>query len=169
MEKLKTENIKLRLDYKSQRNNGWPKMRVWINNQLIGEFEANSDLWEISVDINLKEHNNSLRLEHYGKNLANESNPDKFFELIKCYINEVDLKYHIHKFRQHADVPKDDSSQPPEHSHYLGHNGYLEINFDSPVDDWIRKLFNVHTDTMDGQSTTRKVLEETKEYFGIKD
>lgn len=163
MEKLRTENIKLKLNYRSQSNNGWPKIRVWINDTLIDSFEADQTTWETFVDVDLKGGNNSLRIEHYGKDLARESNPDKFFELEKCYINEVDLKHHIHKFRQIANV----DNPPPEHSHYLGHNGYLEIKFDSPVDLWIKRLFNVHTDTMHGQQTTREVLEEVKQFFGL--
>jgi len=162
------KSIKLKLDYTSQNSNSWPFIMIKINDQIVSRFQANGSSWAGEFSIKLKK-SNILKIEHYGKNYITDQNPDKFFQLEKIYVNEVDLKHHIHKLKQTAYLAPWDTDSPPESSLYLGHNGYLSLEFTSPVDDWIRSLFGVTTETMHGQSTTRKVLEETKEYFSITD
>ena len=160
------ENIKLKLDYRSQNSNGWPLIMIKINDNIIDRIEANSSSWEGAASLNLTS-KNTLKIEHYGKNHLTDSNPDKYFELSKIYINDVDLKHHIHKFRQIAYLPPWDNVFPPEDSLYLGHNGTLILEFTSPTDKWIQNLFNINNETMDGQQTTREVLAQIKEYFNV--
>jgi hypothetical protein len=166
MTKSKIENIKLRLNYKSQNSNGWPFIMIKINDQVVARFCAETTMWNGEFIVRLEE-SNTLKIEHYGKNYKTDQNPDRYFELEKIYINDVDLKYHIHRFKQTAFLAPWDIENPPEHSLYLGHNGYLCLEFGSPVDQWIQQLFGVTPETMHGQSTTREVLEKTKQYFGI--
>lgn len=161
------ENIKLKFNYRSQSNNGWPMIMIKINDRIMARFEANSDHWSGDFDVPMQP-TNSLRIEHYGKNYIADQSPDKYFELEKFFINDVDLKHHIFLFKQTAYLAPWDTIPPQAHSFYLGHNGYLELIFDSPVDSWIQRLFGVTSETMHGQSTSYQVLEDVKQFFGIR-
>jgi hypothetical protein len=141
-------------------------MMIKINDHIIDRFLADSSEYQLTFDVPLLE-NNQLKIEHYGKNYITDHTPDKYFELKKVFVNEVDLKHHIYHFKQTAFLPPWDHQPPPEHSFYLGHNGFLALNFTSPVNDWIQRLFNLTTETMHGQQTTRKVLYQVKEFFNI--
>ena len=137
---------------------------IKIDHKIVARFEANDTEWSGEFTIN---NATLIQIEHYGKNYITDQVPDKFFELEKIWINEVDLKHHIHKFKQTAYLPTWDHEEPPETSLYLGHNGYLALEFTSPVDNWIKRLFNINNETMDGQQSTRQVLDQVKQYFSI--
>lgn len=139
---------------------------IIINDQIIGRFEANQSEWQCECEMLLAD-TNVLKIEHYGKNYTTDSDPDKYFELQRCWVNGVDLKHHLHRFQQTAYLAPWDDTSPPAHSLYLGHNGYLLLNFDAPVNQWIQTIFGVNQDTMHGQSTTRAVLEDVKQSFGF--
>ena len=160
------ENIKLKLIYQSQSNNGWPMIMIKINEEIVSRFEANGSEWHAELTVDLQQQN-VLKIEHYGKNYITDQSPDKYFELKKVFINEVDLKHHIYSFKQTAYLAPWDTVSPPDHSFYLGHNGYLSTMFESPVNDWIQKLFGLTTGTMHGQSTKRAVLNQVKKFFEI--
>jgi hypothetical protein len=158
--------IKLAFEYQSQYNNTWPFILIKINHEIVSRFQADSTNWECVLEFDPKD-TNRLQIEHYGKNYITDQRPDKYFELKRCYINDVDLKHHIHSFKQTAYLAPWDTDPPPSSSLYLGHNGYLELEFAAPVNNWIKKMFNVSNDTMHGQHTTRKTLIEVKQYFGF--
>jgi hypothetical protein len=160
------ENIKLKLDYQSRNSNGWPLIMIKVNEVIVDRFEANSSTWEGTALLKPAQIN-TLKIEHYGKNYLTDSDPDKYFELSKIYINDVDLKHHIHKFKQIVYLPPWDDVSPPQDSLYLGHNGTLILEFTSPIDKWIQNLFNMNSNTMDGQQTTREILAQIKEFFNV--
>lgn len=161
-----TENIKLKLIYRSQNSNGWPMIMIKINNKILERFEADSESWSGQFDLDLQDLN-VLQIEHYGKNYITDQNPDKYFELLQVFINDVDLKHHVYNFKQTAYLPPWDTVYPPDHSFYLGHNGYLSLQFSAPVDQWISRLFGLTAETMHGQTTTREVLNRVKDFFEI--
>lgn len=140
-------------------------MAVVVNDVFVKSLLGDSSEYECVIPVS--KGTNSLRLMHFGKNYFTDCDPDKFFQLEKVWINDVDLKHHIHQFQQTAFLPPWDSEPPPVHSLYLGHNGYLELKFESPVNSWIQTLFGVSQDTMHGQQTTMQVLEDIKNYFNI--
>lgn len=161
-----TENIKLKLIYRSQNSNGWPMIMIKVNDSVVAKFLADTTEWSGEIPIELhKQH--VLKIEHYGKNYITDQNPDKFFELQKIFINKVDLKHHLYKFKQTAYLPIWDTHAPPDTSLYLGHNGYLSLSIESPVNAWIQNLFGLTNETMHGQSTTRAVLNSVKTFFEI--
>lgn len=139
---------------------------IKINDHILARFVADSTEWFGEFDVPLSA-TNSLKIEHYGKNYLTDNDPDKFFELQKVYINKVDLKHHVYQFKQTAFLPPWDVVGPPDHSFYLGHNGFLAINFTSPVNTWIQSLFNISQETMHGQQTTPEVLQQIKNYFNL--
>jgi hypothetical protein len=139
---------------------------IKINHVILARFQADSNLWQGVLEFDSKDIN-LLQIEHYGKNYITDQSPDKHFELQRCWINDVDLKHHIHRFNQTAYLAPWDTVPPPPGSLYLGHNGYLELEFQTPVNNWIKKMFNVSSDTMHGQHTTRETLNEVKQYFGF--
>lgn len=160
------EYINLKLIYRSQSNNGWPLIMIKVNDNIVERFHADSKEWSSKFAFE-PNRVNTLKIEHYGKNYITDQSPDKFFELEKCYINGVDLKHHIHLFRQTAFLPPWDNQSPPDYSLYLGHNGYLKLEFESPTNNWLQSLFGVTPNTMHGQQTTKKVLREVKDFFGF--
>jgi hypothetical protein len=139
---------------------------IKLNDSIVDRFEAGSTEWTGQFEF-VPTELNTLQIEHYGKNYITDSNPDKFFHLEKIWINDVDLKRHIQLLKQTAYLPPWDTEGPPDYSHYLGHNGYLELKFTAPVDLWIKKVFNISTATMDGQESTRKVLSDVKKFFEL--
>ena len=48
---------------------------------------------------------------------------------------------------------------------YLGHNGHIVWQFDNPVLLDVQRRLGVRTDQQEGQESTRKVLNEVREYF----
>lgn len=140
---------------------------IKINDVIVARFHADNTEWvgEFSVDLLST---NVLKIEHYGKNYITDQCPDKHFELKKVFINGVDLKHHIYRFKQTAYLPPWDTTEPPEHSFYLGHNGYLSMTIGSPINAWIQNLFGLTKETMHGQQTTVAVLNSVKKYFDIK-
>jgi hypothetical protein len=139
---------------------------IKINDCIVDRFQADGSEWAGQIDADLLS-SNVLKIEHYGKNYITDQNPDKYFELTKVYINEVDLKHHIYNFKQTAYLPPWDLVEPPDHSFYLGHNGYLSVKFNSPVNLWLRQLFGLTDETMHGQQTTQAVLDSVKKYFDM--
>jgi len=139
---------------------------IRINDDIVDRFHADSTEWSGHFDLDLLS-SNVLKIEHYGKNYITDQTPDKYFELKQVFINDVNLKHHVYNFKQTAYLPPWDSDQPPAHSFYLGHNGYLAMNFNSPVNSWLQSLFGITTETMHGQSTTVAVLNNVKKYFNI--
>lgn len=140
---------------------------IKINDTIVDRFHADqANEWNGEFKCNLDSHN-VLKIEHYGKNYITDQSPDKYFELQKVFINQVDLKNHIYKFKQTAYLAPWDSVPPPDHSLYLGHNGYLGLLFESPVNSWLQKTFDLTSETMHGQSTTREVLLQVKNFFEI--
>ena len=140
---------------------------IRINGDILQRFSADGTEWEQSFCLDLKP-NNCLQIEHYGKNYITDQMPDKYFELKKIFVNDVDLKHHVHRIKQTAYLPPWDSVGPPAHSLYLGHNGYLELNFDSPVNGWLQAVFGLTAETIHGQQTSRAVLSSVKQYFDLK-
>lgn len=139
---------------------------IKINEIVLARFQADSTEWSGEFDVEL-ESINKLKIEHFGKNYLTDHTPDKFFELQQVFINEVNLKHHVYLLKQTAFLPPWDTVGPPENSFYLGHNGFLSVEFTSPVNQWIQKLFNIDDKTMHGQQTTLKVLEQVKNYFDL--
>jgi hypothetical protein len=139
---------------------------IKINDQILDRFEADSQSWAGEFDVDLLQ-TNTLKIEHYGKNYITDQTPDKYFELTKVFINEVDLKHHVYQFEQTAYLAPWDTVHPPHHSFYLGHNGYLSMQFSSPVDRWLQNLFGLTSETMHGQTTTQEVLTQVKTFFEI--
>jgi len=137
-----------------------------INDIIVDRFCADSTEWQCTHSFDCFA-DNVLKIEHYGKNYVTDSVPDRYFELVRMHVNDVDLKHHLYNCRQTAYLPPWDTQHPPEQSLYLGHNGYLELRFSSPVNAWIQSLFGINNRTMHGQATTREVLADVKDFFGF--
>lgn len=139
---------------------------IEINGQTVDRFSADGQGWQGTLQFQDREAN-ELRIYHYGKNYITDQCPDKFFELQRAWINGVDLKHNLHRFQQVAFLPPWDTDPPPAHSLYLGHNGYLALSFQMPINAWLKTIFGVDQQTMHGQHTTRTVLDDVKSSFGF--
>lgn len=137
---------------------------VTVDDMVIDRFQADQTTWHGEVQIP-SHRDHCLKIWHYGKNYIMDQQPDKFFHLQKLWINGIDLRDHLHLLSQTAFIAPWDRESPPSHSLYLGHEGYLELKFRSPVTPWIQSLFNLNSETMHGQKTTRQVLDSVKRYF----
>jgi len=155
------ERINCRIDYRSQ---GDPKCRILVNGKILEEFVASGTHHIFSFVVSNGPF--VLRFVHYGKDMKKQV--DKFIEFEKIYFNDVDLKNIIWDTTQVPDLPIWQNKEDYEWKSnlYLGHNGYIEYKFRSPIIDY---LLQHHTKgakvSSNMGSYDMKLLYEMKEYF----
>lgn len=157
--------VKIHLEHSDYNDtNGWPLVQIDWNDTVVGRYEANCDVIEFKIVQDVTRETSVLRFHHYGKNYIAE---DKWVEVKKMYINNIDLQHVTWDSVQHAFIPPwDNESSGVLHSNlYLGHNGYVEWQFKNPLLLDIQKRLGKHVEQIHGQETTREVLEKVKEYF----
>lgn len=120
--------------------NDWPWFKVVANNHTYYDQQV---IDKKIIKFSLPAKNlNCLVLEHYGKSFGingrwdTESNGDvivrdRAVKLIKLELNDVNIIKYITRWPLVTDQGE---SMPTD---YLGHNGQITINFNSPVYDWI--------------------------------
>lgn len=161
------ERIDINLHYRSGYNNGWPLITVTCNNQWLDCFEASGNHYSFIHEVT--EGPKSLIIEHWGKNPITDSEPnDKFFELIDLTINEIPCRKLLPGIiKKVKPTPWNKTIVQTTGDTYLGHNGTLEIRFQSPVKPWLHERFNQGNKQIQGQHTTREVLAEAKKFFKL--
>jgi len=144
---------------------GWPLVRIYFDDCLVSNFEANSDSIEFTVQQNYITNSTSkLVIEHYGKNYCTD---DKFFAVDKMYINNIDLEHILWESTQYPLLPPWDNQSISEFygNTYLGHNGKIVWVFNNPLLLDIQKRLGRTVKQMSGQDSTREVLESVKSFF----
>ena len=153
------EHIHCRLEYEAD---GDPNMKIKVNDRLIKKFKAKGDHTEFSFVSSYKKI--YLKIEMTGKN---EREVSKYFELKKIFLNDIDIKNMIWNTTQVPNVSeKIKKKYKWEGNLYIGHNGYIEYTFESPI---IEFLFNYHqpkNKVSSGMETKDKnLLQDMKKYF----
>jgi len=146
----------------SGHENGWPLCRILWDNKQVANFKADGDEIEFTV-MPKPEGTSTLIEEHYGKNVYTEH--DKFIEIVGLRINNIDIKNILWESTQYPIVAPWDSPWQQDGNLYLGHNGHIVWQFANPVLLDIQRRLGVRMDQQEGQESTKKVLNEIKEYF----
>jgi len=156
------ERIKCRIDYEAFGN---PKCKVLVNGKVAHDFVGDN----VSEDFEFCVGKGTFKfcIMHYGKDMKKES--EKFVEVKKIYFNDIDIKNMLWETTQVPEIPswQDKNDFKWESNLYLGHNGYIEYNMQSPVIDF---LLDYHTHgakvSSNMGSYNMDLLYEMKEYFG---
>ena len=146
----------------SGHENGWPLCRVLWDNKQVHNFKADGQEIEFTVLPKL-EGDSTLIIEHYGKNVYTEH--DKFIEIIGMRINNIHVKNILWDCTQYPIVAPWDESWQEDGNLYMGHNGHIVWKFQNPLLLDIQKRLGVLQGAQEGQESTKKVLNEIKEYF----
>ena len=155
--------ITLKIYYTHSKHGGqWPLCRVLWDNKQVANFEANGQEMEFTV-VPKSEGRSTLIVEHYGKNAYTEH--DKYIEVVGIRVNNIDLKHIIWESTQYPITAPWDEPFQEDGNLYLGHNGHIIWSFDNPLLLDIQKRLGVRKGTQEGQESTRKVLNEIREYF----
>ena len=157
----KTEKIFCTLEYEAMDN---PSCRVYVNDNIVHTFTASGR--EESFNFTVNQGSFNLKIMQYGKDMKREIN--KFVEIKKIFLNDVDLKNMIWDTIQVPELPEwQDSKDFDWRSNlYLGHNGYIDYNLKSPI---IHFLLEYHTygvkTSSNMNSYDMNLLYEMKDYF----
>lgn len=167
MIKLQEIPITVKIHYKHSDYNdsGWPLARIFWNEKIISNFEANAG----SIEFTLHQQQTEISIlsfEHYGKNYTRDN---KFIEIEKIYINNIDLDSILWDGIQYPILAPWDKDSTENISYkgnmYLGHNGYILWKFKNPLLIDIQKRLGRTVKQISGQETTREVLDDIKKYF----
>lgn len=155
--------VRIHLTHSQYNESGWPLCEVSWNNNTVKRFEANVDKIEFTIVQNTELDKSILQFHHYG---INHHRDDKWVEIQKIYINNIDLRHILWDGVQHAFIPPWDDLDPIMPGNlYLGYNGNITWTFDNPILLDIQKRLGRTVKTIHGQETTAEVLEKTKKYF----
>jgi len=155
--------ITLKIYYTHSEHNGeWPLCRVLWDNKQVANFQADGQEIEFTVIPKL-EGTSTLIIEHYGKNAYTEH--DKFIEVIGMRINNIALKNILWESTQYPITAPWDEPWQEEGNLYLGHNGHIVWTFQNPILFDVQRRLGVVKDMQEGQESTKKVLNEIREYF----
>lgn len=156
--------ITVRIEYTASEYsaNGWALARAVFNGTTVANFEANNNTLEFNI-VPTNEFSCSLKIEHYGKNYITDN---KFIEITKMYINNIDLEHVLWQGVQVATLPPWDDGDPVMPGNlYLGHNGYIEWTFENPLLKDLQSRLNKGVQQIVGQETTYEILEQMKSKF----
>jgi hypothetical protein len=128
----------------------------------VANFQANGQKIEFTV-LPKPEGTSTLIVEHYGKNAYTEH--DKFIEIIGMRINNIPLRNILWESTQYPITAPWDEPWQENGNLYLGHNGHIVWKFQNPVLLDIQRRLGVVKEMQEGQHTTKKVLNEIREYF----
>ena len=156
------EKINCTIDYESYGN---PKCKVLVNGKVVHDFLGDnvSESFNFYVDNGIFK----FRILHYGKDMKRESK--KFLEVKKICFNDIDLKNMLWETTQVPEIPawQRQSDFKWDANLYLGHNGYIEYDMQSPI---VNFLLEYHTKgakvSSNMGSYDMDLLYEMKEYFG---
>ena len=153
------EHIHCRLEYNSS---GKPNIKIKVNDRVIKKFVAVDDHIEfefVSFDKKI-----IFKIQMTGKD---EKDVSKYFELKKIFFNDIDIKNMIWNTTQVPVVSESVFQKYKWHGNlFLGHNGYIEYNFESPIMDFLFDYHQPLTKVSSGMETNdTNLLNEMKLYF----
>jgi hypothetical protein len=134
--------------------NEWPLCKIVLNRQVI--YDGNIEGTQ-TIDFNPElQHNNKLQITHYGKWLGprrydterpDPNGPitaDRAIKLEGLIFNDVELVQYA------AQIPFITDRGESWFTHHFGHNGTWELEFTTPIYDWIIERFVRRQQTQSG-------------------
>ena len=155
--------VRIHLSHNQYNDSGWPMCEIRWNSETVKRFEANVDVIEFAVMQDTESDQSVLEFHHYG---INHHRDNKWVEIKQIFINNIDLQHITWDGVQYAFIPPWDNVNPVMPGNlYLGYNGYITWQFDNPILLDIQKRLGKTVQQIQGQETTRAVLNEIKDYF----
>lgn len=134
------ESCRIKLELEGTWCNDWPRLRVTANNNIYWDAMVQGDTTvEFAMPVNAS---NLVRIEHHGKHFGEQGRwdteshndsivRDRAVKIKRIWLDQVDLTAHImQRWPMHT-------AQGPIYTDYLGHNGYIDVEFGAPVYSWI--------------------------------
>lgn len=141
-----------------------PTCRVLVNDNIVHTFTGDGKEESFSFDVVPGSFN--LKIMHYGKDMKRDIN--KFIEIKKIFLNDVDLKNLIWDTVQVPELPEwQDSKDFDWRSNlYLGHNGFIEYKLKAPIIDFLLEYHTYGVKTSSNMNSyDMNLLNEMKDYF----
>lgn len=130
---------KIELIFKATKCNGWPKLKFYIDLDLIEDYTFTSDEAKIEIPIDLIEGKHTLSVEFYGKTLHqtkvdsdNNIIQDQTVELIDIYVDNILLP----NFYKWLGVYEFDDQVHPQ-ALLWGCNGVWKWDMEIPLISWL--------------------------------
>ena len=154
--------LKISYTHSGRKAGGWPLCRILWDTVQVANFKADGTEIEFTV-LPKPTGTSTLIVEHYGKNVYTEH--DKFIEVKRIWVNNIDLKNILWESVQYPIVAPWDEPFQQAGNLYMGHNGHIVWRFENPLLLDIQRRSGVKQQAQEGQESTRTVLKEIKEYF----
>jgi hypothetical protein len=162
---LKTERIKIEFHHVSVNR---PLVKFWVDGKSYANLQIISNE-PIIIECDVTAGFHVIEIQHYGKNYNTDGN--RSFELKQFFINGIDMKYEILKFKQFPDLPPWETWHTEynpvvwDNNLHLGHNGKIIYNnFSTPSIDWFKSNF-VKTHQPHGMQSSKEVLDMAKDFL----
>lgn len=129
----------LTLHFRATECNGWPTVRILIDDDIYHDVGLDQDETFVHVPIRVLDGSHLLKIERYGKNNNNMVFvdgiilEDQIVELLDIYVNDIKLndtlKYRNALFKYH--------DQEVNNGFLWGPNGTFEWKFETPLITWL--------------------------------
>lgn len=134
------ESCHIKMELEGTWCNDWPNLTITANDNIYWDVPVQG-MVVIDFVMPVQAHNH-VRLLHHGKCFGEQGRwdtesqhdiivRDRGIKIKRFWLDQIDLTAHIHQrwpmTTDHATLYTD----------YLGHNGYIDIEFDAPVLSWI--------------------------------
>jgi len=138
------------LNFRAVYCNGWPQIRVSIDNDVIEELEFDNETASIQIPLDLFEGAHELHVERLGKTNNNikfvdgQILEDQMACLESMYIDDVELpKLFLYQGKFYHD------NQVLLNTLHWGPNGTWKWNFETPIITWLVDQKNQNVDALD--------------------
>lgn len=169
LEKIILLNNCLTLHFRAVECNGWPSIRILVDNDILQEYKFHQELTKIDLSLDLLDGNHVLEIERYGKTDKNivfvdgKILKDQLVELVDMYIDNVKLP---DMFKYNSKFCYDDKELPS--SLVWGPNGTWTWNFATPLLQNLIDLKNSGIDSPDmvipNKDNSDELLSQVREF-----
>lgn len=142
------------LIFKSTECNGWPKIKLYLNNDLYQDHEFKQEIEQVNLPIYLEDGKHLLEIEIYDKKsnatIVDQEGKiiqDQLLELKEIRVNNVKLPEY---FLYSGNYKISDNTYPQ--SLIWGCNGVWSWNFEMPLVSWAVKTKQNHEDKYNNES-----------------
>jgi len=129
----------LTLEFTATESLGWPKIKLYVDDDLYEDFSFESDYARVNIPLDLMEGDHVLRIELYGKHpnstvlVDNTIVKDQSVTLINLYLDDI-LVPDLIKYQGVYFTP---NGPYPQALTWALNNAYWELKFKFPVKTWV--------------------------------
>jgi hypothetical protein len=123
-------NNKVKIYFKVSEYNGYPNIKIFLNNHLLADQTFSNDLWNFEFEVSQALSNCCLRIERYGKTDCNYSQEkDQVVEIIAITVDGISIPEYILVKQSKFEF----DGQIHIGSLYFGPNGIWTFDFATPI------------------------------------